>query len=128
MDIVKVAGIGLVAAILAITVKKMRPELGFQISIAAGVVILLMICTSIQPVLNLFKSLSSSAGINDFYINTILKIIGIAYVADLVSELCRDADESAIASKVELAGKVAILVVAAPLFDSVLKLINQMIR
>ena len=128
MDIIKVAGIGLAAAALAITVKNQRPELGFQISVAGGVVILMIVCSSLTPVLNLFQELTKSAGMDKFYVGVVLKIIGISYVSDMVSELCRDAGEEAIASKVELAGKVGILLVATPLFGMLLKLIQQMMR
>jgi len=128
MDIIKVAGIGLVAAVLALTVKNQRPDMGFQISIAAGVVIVLIVCTNLSPVLNFFQSLTRFSGMDNFYVGIILKIIGISFVSDMVSDLCTDAGEEAIGKKVELAGKVGVLLVALPLFDSLLKLVQVMMR
>ena len=42
MEIAKIAAVGIVAAVLAITLRKTNPEISLQVSLAAGVVILLM--------------------------------------------------------------------------------------
>lgn len=127
MDIVKIAGMGLIAAILAKTIKDSQMNYGFQVSIAASVIILALICSGIPQVVRVFQSFTDVAGMDKLFINILLKIIGITYIADLIAELCRDSGETAIANKVELAGKVAILLVATPIFESVLKLFKNLI-
>jgi stage III sporulation protein AD len=53
----------------------------------------------------------------------VLKITGIAYIAEFGAEVCKDAGEGSIASKIELAGKVTIIVLAVPIITSLLDLI-----
>jgi stage III sporulation protein AD len=61
------------------------------------------------------------------YLNTILKIIGIAYVTEFGAQVCRDAGEGAVAGKIEFAGKIMIMVMAVPIIALVLQTISRII-
>ena len=126
-EIVSAAGIGLTAAALAVVVKRTGGEFSLLISLAAGVVILFSVITSLSPVTELMSGLSDEAGISPLYIGVLLKALGICYITQTASDCCRDSGESAIASKIELAGRAAVLLVSVPLFESIMGTVKEMI-
>ena len=125
MQIVQVVGIGLVSTVIIIILRKQRPEIAFQVSIAAGLIIFMLLVSKLSAVLGLLEDYADRAGIRPVYFSVVLKITGIAYITEFGSEVCRDAGESSIASKIELAGKVIIVVLAVPVITSLLDLIMK---
>lgn len=125
--IFQIVGVALAAAILVVVLRKERPEMALLLSITAGVVIFLFILPSVAQVARLLEELSVQAHVKLIYIGQILRIIGIAYVAEFGAQICRDAGEVAVASKVEMAGKVIILVLAIPILSAVLDLLLKLI-
>lgn len=123
MEIFQIVGLGVVATIIAIVLKAHRPEIAIQISLLTGIIILMVILGKIAAVVDLLNSYAQKVNIDLIYFSTLLKIIGIAYIAEFGAEVCRDAGEGAIASKVELAGKVIIILLAVPIITSLLDLI-----
>ncbi len=127
MEILQIVGLGVIAAILSIIVKDQRPEIAMQISIVAGIIIFALLASNLRIVLRLLEGIASRADINLTYVSTIVKVIGIAYIAQFGAEVCKDAGESAIASKIEFAGKVLIVVMAAPIILALLNLLIEMV-
>lgn len=127
MEIIKIVGIGLVATVIIVIIKQQRPELAVQLSILVGTVIFTMMLGKINSVVNLLQEMARRSNISLFYMETILKIVGVAYIAEFGAQICRDAGEGAIASKVEFAAKVIVIVLAIPViaavFDYLLKLL-----
>ncbi|HOM03082.1 MAG TPA: stage III sporulation protein AD [Acetivibrio sp.] len=123
MEIFQIIGLALVATVIALLLKAHRPEMALQVSLVTGIIIFLVILGKITAVVDLLNSYAEKVNIDMVYINTLLKIVGIAYIAEFGAEVCRDAGEGAIASKVELAGKVIIVVMAVPIITSLLDLI-----
>ena len=123
MDILQIIGLAIVATVIIAVLKSHRPEIAIQISIAAGIIVFAMILGKITAVIELLKSYALKVNIDTIYLSTLLKIVGIAYIAEFGAEVCKDAGEGAIASKVELAGKVVIIVLAVPIITSLLDLI-----
>lgn len=128
MEIFKIVGLGLTAAVLAILIKSHRPELAVQISLLAAVVIFATVLPYLSAIARMFEELSREIGLEQIYIGLVLKVIGIAYVAQFASELCQDAGESAIATKIELAGKIIIMTLSMPVIFSLLEVVNEIIR
>ncbi len=123
MDIVKFVAIGIISVVLSLTVKKQSPQFSLMISIAASVLIFILILPRLAEVLDTFKALAEMIDANISYIMIILKIIGIAYIAEFGSQICIDAGESAIASKIELSGKILIMFISTPILLSLLDMI-----
>ena len=123
VDILQIIGLAIVATVIIAVLKVQRPEIAIQISIAAGIIVFAMILGKITAVIELLNSYADKVNIDTIYLSTLLKIIGIAYIAEFGAEVCKDAGEGAIASKVELAGKVVIIVLAVPIITSLLDLI-----
>jgi stage III sporulation protein AD len=93
------------------------------VSIVAGVIIFLLVANKLAAVIELLQSYVRKGNIDSIYLNTLLKVIGIAYISEFGAEICKDAGENSIASKVELAGKVVIIIQAVPIITSLLDLI-----
>jgi len=126
IDIVKIVIIGLIGTFLAITVKNERPEIAIGVSLATGVIIL-AIC--IQPFYNIIgnlQALCTKTGIDFVYFETILKIIGISYMAQLASQTAEDSGQKSIATKIDFGGKVAIIVLAIPILQGIIGLLMEL--
>ncbi len=123
MGILQITAIGLLATVLIVILKTWKPEAAVSVSIITGVVIFMVLAGKLAAVIELLGEYAQKAQIDTLYVGVLLKIIGIAYIAEFGAELCRDAGETAVASKIELAGKVIIMVLAVPIVTSVLDLI-----
>jgi len=123
VEILQVLGLGIVATVLIVILKVQRPEIAVQISIVAGIMVFLIVLGKLSVVIEFLNSYTRKVNIDASNISLLLKIIGIAYIVEFGAEVCRDAGESAIASKIELAGKVVIMVMAVPIITSMLDLI-----
>ncbi|HYF80076.1 MAG TPA: stage III sporulation protein AD [Symbiobacteriaceae bacterium] len=128
MDIAKIVGIGLLAGILINLLKQHKPELAMQLSIATGVMLFILMVSRVMDVVAVLQTLGTRAKLDQAHMGTVLKIIGIAYVADFGSQVLQDAGEKSVASKVEMAGKVLIMLLAVPIVlaivDTVMKLLG----
>lgn len=123
MEILQIVGLGLIATIVIVVLKTQRPEIAIQISIVAAVVIFMLVAGRLTSVIELLNRYTEKANIDMSYLTVLLKIIGIAYIAEFGAEVCKDAGESSIASKIELAGKIVIAALAVPIMTSMLDLI-----
>jgi stage III sporulation protein AD len=124
MVIVQVAVIGVIATVLAVVLRKDRPEYALQIGIAAGVIILFLVIGSVSQVVRYVSELAAAYSIDTAYVGIVLKIIGVAYIAEFAAQVCKDAGESSIASKVELAGKILICLLALPVMKALIDTIT----
>ncbi len=75
----------------------------------------------------MIEKLSVNAHVNMIYVETILKIIGIAYIAEFGAQITKDAGQGAIASKIELGGKILILAMAIPILTVIIETIISML-
>lgn len=121
MDIVKVVAFAFIALTIVLILRKENGTLAIQVSTVVGILIFLFMVSKITAVLQLVQQLALKANIDYVYINTVFKILGISYLASFCAEICRDAGESSIASKVEFAGKIFILVLTIPILMAVLQ-------
>ncbi|NLI58448.1 MAG: stage III sporulation protein AD [Clostridium sp.] len=123
MEIFQIVILAVISTLIIIVLKVQRPETALMISIVTGVIIFFVVLGKTSAIIELLKGYAEKANIDIVYFSTLLKIIGIAYIAEFGSEICKDAGESAIASKVELAGKVIIIILAVPIVTSLLDLV-----
>lgn len=121
MEIIKVVSFALVALVIVLIFKDRRNDLASQVSILAGIMIFIFTLSKITAVIQLLQTLALKANVDFVYLSTVIKILGIAYIASFCSELCKDANENNLASQVEFAGKVFILVLAIPILMAVLQ-------
>ena len=119
MNVVGIAGIAIVSAIIAVMLKRYHQEYAVIVSIIAGVVILVQIFANILPAISQINTLLSSSGVSNEYALILFKALGICFLAQFAADSCRDAGENALASKVELAGKLSIILLSLPLFEKI---------
>ncbi|MBC7335432.1 MAG: stage III sporulation protein AD [Clostridia bacterium] len=127
MEVLQIVGLALVAAVLLILIRQQRPELGLLLSLACGALIFLLVIDQIGSVVRLLEELATAARVDRLYLTTLLKIVGVSYLAEFGAQVCRDAGEQAIASRVEMAGKVLIVVLAMPIAVAVLEAITGLL-
>lgn len=123
MDIIKIIGIGLISLIIIIIIKQYRPEFVIYVSLIAGALILLMVMNKIGGIIELLTTLSNKTAINNEFLTLLIKITGIAFLTEFAVSICKDSGEAAIASKVDLGGKVIIISMSIPIISSLLETI-----
>ena len=122
MEIVKIVLFAFTALFITLIFKSRgREDFAVYVSITSGVLIFIFMFTKITAVLQFIQQLAVKANIDFVYLNTVFKILAIAYLASFCSEICRDAGESNLGAKVEFAGKILILVLAIPILMAVLQ-------
>lgn len=127
MEILPVVGIALAGTIMAVVVRQQRPELAVLLSLTVAIIIFWSVVGQIGSVVQVLRDLVERAGVSMFYLSTILKIVGIAYIADFGAQLSRDAGEGAVAAKIEFAAKVMVLVLAVPVVVAVLEAVLKLV-
>ncbi|MFC0561624.1 stage III sporulation protein AD [Halalkalibacter alkalisediminis] len=123
MDIIQIVGLGLIATFLALVIKEQKPLFAFMLTVFVGILIFLFLIDEIAKIINMLQGIAEQANMNMMYLQTILKIIGIAYIAEFGAQIAKDAGQAAIASKIELAGKILILVMAIPILTAVIEMV-----
>ena len=121
MDITKVIALGLIGTIFSVLLKKENPQIAMLTAAATGILIFLMLCSPLGELISLLRETAEQAGVGEGYFGIVLKVIGIAYLTQFGAQLCADAGESAIAAKIELAGKVLMMAAAAPVLTGLLE-------
>ncbi|MFC3800122.1 stage III sporulation protein AD [Cohnella sp. GCM10012308] len=121
MDILQIVGIGLLTAILILVIREQKPMFAFLLATFFGIAIFLALIGKIGGVITMIEELADRSGIQSVYLKTMLKIIGIAYIAEFGAQIVRDAGLDSIASKIEFAGKMLILVMAVPIISIIIE-------
>lgn len=125
MDTVKYCGIALVGVFLSMLLKQIRPEYGTLCSAASCLLLAAAASSCIVPLISYLKELEG--GKMSECIQLLLKALGIGMLTQTAAELCRDAGDSAIASKLELLGKAEILVLALPFISDLLSMARALL-
>ncbi|TCS96393.1 stage III sporulation protein AD [Hazenella coriacea] len=128
MEIIQVVGIGLVTTFLVLVIKEQKPVFAFLLATFVGVIIFITLAQKLAEVIGVISNLAQQAKVNELFLSTILKIIGIAYIAEFGAQVTRDAGQGSIASKIELAGKVLIMVMAIPIISVVIESVMKILR
>lgn len=123
LDIVKIIGVGLTALIIIIILKQYKPEFTVYVSIIAGAIILLMVMDKLSAVVSILSSLANKTGTGSTFLKILLKITGIAILTEFAVSICKDSGETAIASKIDLGGKIIIISISIPIITALLELI-----
>jgi len=134
LEIVQAVGLAIIAVVLLLVIRRQRPEMAVLLSLVVGVAIFFMVAQRLtaildflRAILDFLRELAARARVDSLYLNTVLKIVGIAYITEIGAQVCRDANEGSVASKVELAGKVLILTLAIPIVMAILEAILRVL-
>ncbi len=127
MQWISIIFIGLIGSILIVVVKQYKPEIAVVLSIIVGVLMLISAVSLVNPILTEIEEITDKSNVSLVNISVLLKAIGICYVTQFVSDICRDSGQSAISTKVELVGRLAMCVVSFPLYKELISLIEEII-
>ncbi len=124
MQIVSICGIGICGALLCLILRRDHPEFSAIAAVACAVAMILAVLDSLGTAFAFADEMLSTSGIPDMYIAAVMKSLGIAYITQFSVDMCRDSGQSGIASKIELAGKIAILITAIPILRELLDIVR----
>lgn len=106
---------------MIIILKQYKPEFVIYVSLLAGALILTLTFSKISGVIELLTSLADKISIHQEFIALLIKITGIAILTEFAVSICRDSGETAIASKVDMGGKVIIVSMSIPIIAGLLE-------
>jgi len=127
LEILQIVGVALLATILILVIREQKPMFAFLLSAFVGIGIFLAMIGKISSVVSVLEQLADRSGIPSVYLKTMLKIIGIAYIAEFGAQIIRDAGMESVASKVEFAGKMLILVMAVPIISVIIETVLNLL-
>lgn len=127
-EVLKLCGFGVLAVILCAVVRQLKPESAVFVSIAAGLAILIFAAKTLAPSVIAVSELADTAGISGEFAEVLLKALAISYITSLSANVARDAGESALGAKLELAGRVSIAAISLPVFTTLAGLIVNLIN
>ena len=120
LSMVQVGIIGVAGALLAVQFKSGKAEYGIYISIALSLLIFFGILGQIRAVIRMVETIGTYISMDTVYIGTLLKMLGITYIAEFSSSICKDAGYQTIAGQIEIFGKLAVLVLSMPILMALL--------
>lgn len=115
MNIIVISAIAVIACVLVLTLKKWQPDIAFVISVVTGVIITIYIIMSFVPYFSALSDMVKLSGAGTYF-DILIKVIGICAVAGIASDVCNDAGQTSLASRVDIAGRLCVIAVSMPLF------------
>lgn len=128
MNIISVCAFSILAVVLALFLKNNNPIFSLILIVASGILLLIFVLSDISYLLEEIKSLINKSGINNNYLTVALKALGICYLTQFTSEICKDFGQNSIASKVELAGKLMVVTLTLPLIQGIIKIAMELLK
>ncbi|KMZ54748.1 stage III sporulation protein AD [Dorea sp. D27] len=125
MNMVQIGVIGVVGTLLAIQFKSGKSEYGIYISVVLSLFIFFCIISRLNIIVDMMRTIGSYINMDTAYIGTLIKMLGITYVAEFSSGICKDAGYQTIAVQIEIFGKLAVLVLSMPVLMALLETIKE---
>lgn len=125
MTVITMAAAGIGAVLLAVQLKGVKSEYSVYMVVAAGFFIFFYGAGKLKIILDTLEKIISCIKINRIYLNTLIKMVGIAYVAEFSSGICKDAGYSAVGTQIEIFGKLSILAVSMPVFTALIETMEK---
>lgn len=125
MDMVQIGLIGAAGALLAVQFKSGKAEYGIYISIALSLLLFFSVLEHLRTVVSAVRKLGDYIRMDQVYIGTLVKMMGITYIAEFSSSICKDAGYQTIAVQIEIFGKLSVLVLSMPVLTALLSTIRD---
>lgn len=125
MNMMQIGIIGIVGALLAIQLKQQKPEYAIYLCIAVGLLIFFSIFDQLEVIVETIREVEASINLDTSYIETLLKMLGITYIAEFSAGICKDAGYQTIATQIEMFSKLTILVLSLPIMLALLRTIQD---
>ena len=125
MSMLQLGILGVVGVLLALQLKSIRPEFSVYIGIVIGVFIFFSITEKVEELVNTMREILQMIDMNHSYLGLLFKMLGITYVAEFSSAICKDAGYQSVANQIEIFGKMTILVISRPFILALMKTIQE---
>lgn len=122
---IRIALIGLGCMFLSVTLAGIKREYGIFTALAGSLLIFFLAISKMEFITDAIEELQGFIGLDVRYMEILLKMVGIAYLAEFSSSLCRDAGQGAVAGQIDFAGKLSMLVVSLPILTSLLETLGE---
>lgn len=126
MDIFTVCAFSLISLCVVVLVKQLRQELVPLTIAVIGVVFLGYLMIQLKPVIEFIGNTAKQSGMGGYF-TVLIKALAIALSCQVCAEICRDCGENSLASKVELAGKIGIIILSLPILQQLLTMAREML-
>lgn len=127
MTVIKLCGIAVIGVCAALIMRAAKSELAIPVGVITGIIILASAISSMYPIVAFAEELSRENSYS-LYFSTVLKALGIGIAAQTAADICRDSGEGAVASKLEFAAKVGILLLGLPVVREILSLTQKILE
>ena len=125
MNMIQIGIIGVAGTLLAVQFKSGKSEYGIYISVALSLVIFFAIIGRLEVIIDALRTIANYINMDTAYIGTLIKMLGITYVAEFSAGICKDAGYQTIALQIEIFGKLAVLVLSMPVLMALVKTIKE---
>ena len=125
MSVLTIGILGIAGALLAVELKGLKGEYGIYLVAAVGLVIFFYGVTKLKTVIETIRQVQSYIRLNRVYLEVLLKMIGITYIAEFSSGICKDAGYGSLGSQIEIFGKLTVLAVSMPILLALLDTVQQ---
>lgn len=124
MDVMRIIGIAFVTTVTSIILRATKPELAFSVTVTGILIILMYAVDAMQGVVSVFQAIALKTGVDNSLLKLILKIVGVGYLTEFGASVISDFGAPSIADKVGICGKITIVLMALPIFESLLSLVE----
>ena len=125
---IKIAVLGISIIFLTMMAGSIKREYAIAVTVGATVLLALYGVSSLKSIIERIEELQESIGVGEDYLTILLKMVGIAYLTQLVVSICRDAGNGAVAAQINMVGKISMLLVSFPVLEALLKTVGEMLR
>ena len=124
----KIGAIGLTGILLALFLREVKPQFAVYISMVTCLLIFFYSVSKLSYIADTLVTMRNYVDIESSYLTTLLKIVGITYIADFSSNLCKDAGYGAIAGQIEIFGKLSVLAISTPILMALLETVQSFLK
>lgn len=125
MDMIQIGVIGVAGVLFAVQFKSGKAEYSIYISIALSLIIFFCVLGHLGTVVDAVRTIGSYIRMDKAYAGTLIRMLGITYIAEFSSGICKDAGYQAMAVQIEIFGKLAVLVLSMPVLMTLLEVIKD---
>lgn len=124
MDMLRIGIMGVAGTLLAVQFKSGKSEYGIYITVVLSLIIFFSILGRLQTIVDAMKGIGRFIQMDQAYIGTLIKMLGITYIAEFSSGICKDAGYQTIAAQIEIFGKLAVMILSMPILLTLLNTIR----
>ncbi|SEW45296.1 SpoIIIAC/SpoIIIAD family protein [[Clostridium] fimetarium] len=127
MEIIKLSILAITGVLLAIMLKNGKNEYSTYIALGTSVILFFYVVGKVGVIVETINKVQSYISISETYIEALIKMVGITYISELTSSICKDAGYNSVSGQIEIFGKISILAVSMPIVLSLMETIDKFI-